>query len=229
MTAGPGWIADRGADLRLDEGSKQVASSVGRARRLARHPRSVQRGQALVELALTTAFLMILLGGLLDISRAFHYTVGLEGAARAGARHGAFYQATIGQTPYLDNADIQVAVNQVLAGDGLNPSTLVASASCLTPTDSNAFYDPPYNGSAYPTNTNSPTLYICYDTQGSHRTGTLTSPPAPGSSTYTGGDLLVVILDRYGLIGGLSSEYLQSGASLTGINLTAFEHFAVQG
>ena len=171
---------------------------------------------------------MILLGGLLDISRAFHYTIGLEGAARAGSRHGAFFQSTIGQTPYLDNADIQTAVNQVLAGDGLNPSTLVSASSCLAPTDGNAFYDPPYSSSAYPTTTNTPTLYICYDTQGTHK-GTLTSPPAPGSSTYTGTDLLVVILDRYGLIGGLSSEYLKSGASLTGIDLTAYEHFAVQG
>lgn len=172
---------------------------------------------------------MILLGGLLDISRAFHYTVGLEGAARAGARHGAFYQSTIGQTPYLDDADIKIAVDQVLSGDGLNHSTLVAGSSCLTPTDSNSFYDPPYANSAYPTTTNTPTLYICYDTMGGHRTGTMSSPPAPGSSTYTAGDLLVVVLDRYGLIGGLSSEYLQSGASLTGINLTAYEHFAVQG
>jgi len=40
---------------------------------------------------------------------------------------------------------------------------------------------------------------------------------------------VVILLDRYGLIGGLSSEYLQSGASLTSIQLTAFQHFAVQG
>jgi hypothetical protein len=38
-----------------------------------------------------------------------------------------------------------------------------------------------------------------------------------------------VLLDRYGLIGGLSSEYLQAGSSLTGINLTAYSHFSVQG
>jgi hypothetical protein len=172
---------------------------------------------------------MVLLGGLLDISRAFHYTIGLEGAVRAGARHGAFYQPTIGQQPYLDNADIKIAVDQVLAGDGLNASTLVSSASCLAPSDSNSWYNPPYNSSAYPSTVNSPRLYICYDTQGPRRAGTLTSPPAPGSTNYTGADLLVVLLDNYGLIGGLSSEYLQSGASLTGINLTTFQHFAVQG
>ena len=40
---------------------------------------------------------------------------------------------------------------------------------------------------------------------------------------------MVILLDEYGLIGGLSSEYLKSGSSLTGIQLTAFQHFAVQG
>jgi Flp pilus assembly protein TadG len=188
-----------------------------------------QRGQALVELAFSTVFLMILLGGLLDLSRAFHYSVGLQGAVRAGARHGAFYQSTIAQAPYLDNTDIKLAVDQVLAGDGLNPSTLVASASCLTPTDSNTWANPPYASAAYPSTANTPTLYICYDTQGANKSGTKTSPPAPNDATYTGSDLVVILLDRYGLIGGLSSEYLKSGASLASIQLTAFQHFSVQG
>ena len=201
----------------------------GKSGRAARRPRTGQRGQAVVELALTSAFLMILLGGLLDLSRAFHYTVGLQGAVRAGARHGAFYQTTIGQQPYLDNTDIKAAVDQVLAGDGLTSSTLVASTSCLSPTDSNSWVDPPYSSSAYPTTINKPTLYICYDTQRAGKTGTRTNPPAPNDASFTGSDLEVVLLSQYGLIGGLSSEYLKSGTSLTGIQLTAFQHFAVQG
>lgn len=183
----------------------------------------------MVEFALTSVILMILLGGMLDISRAFHYTIGLEGAVRAGARHGAFYQSTIGQSPYLDDTDIKQAVDQVLAGDGLNASVLVANSSCLNPTDGNTWANPPFSSGAYPTTTNSPTLYICYDTQGSQKTGHRASPPAPGDPTYTGSDLLVVLLDQYGLIGGLSSEYLKSGSSLTGIQLTAYQHFGVQG
>lgn len=194
-----------------------------------RRPRTRQRGQAVVELALTSAFLMILLGGLLDLSRAFHYTLGLQGAVRAGARHGAFYQSTIAQQPYLDNTDIKTAVDQVLAGDGLNPSTLVANSSCLSPTDGNTWVDPPYSSSAYPTTINTPTLYLCYDTQGAGKSGTRVSPPAPNVATSTGTDLVVILLDEYGLIGGLSSEYLKSGTSLTGIQLTAFQHFSVQG
>jgi Flp pilus assembly protein TadG len=188
-----------------------------------------QRGQAVVELAFSTVFLMILLGGLLDLSRAFHYSVGLQGAVRAGARHGAFYQSTIGQDPYLDNTDIKQAVDQVLAGDGLSPSTLVANASCLTPTDGNAWVNPPYASAAYPSSINSPRLYICYDTQGGNKSGTKLSPPAPNTSTYAGTDLVVILLDQYGLIGGLASEYLRSGSSLISIQLTAFQHFSVQG
>jgi Flp pilus assembly protein TadG len=196
--------------------------------RAARGRRS-QRGQALVEFAFGFVVLLILLTGLLDIARAFHYTIGLEGAARAGARHGAFYQTNIQQQPYLDDADIKSAVDAVLLGDGLNSSTLKTSANCLSPTDSNSWYNPPYDSSAYPTTNNTPYLYICYDTQNT-KVGTLSSPPAPGNTTYTGDDLLVVVLDRYGLMGGLSSEYLRNGgSSMTSITLTAFQHFAVQG
>ena len=182
-----------------------------------------------MELAFSVAFLMILLGGLLDLSRAFHYTVGLQGAVRAGARHGSFYQSTIGQQPYLDDTDIKLAVDQVLAGDGLNPSTLIANNTCLSPSDGNSWVNPPYASSAYPTTINTPTLYICYDTQRAGKSGTRVSPPAPNMATFTGSDLVVILLDEYGLIGGLSSEYLKSGTSLTGIQLTAFQHFSVQG
>jgi Flp pilus assembly protein TadG len=188
-----------------------------------------QRGQALVELAITTVVLLVLLAGLLDVSRAFHYTIGLEGAVRAGARHGVFYNTPTNQQPYLDDADIKAAVDQVLAGDGLSASTLVTSASCLTPTDSNTWVNPPYAASAYPTAVNSPKLYICYDTQGSNKSGTKATPPAVGNSTYTGTDLVVIVLDRFGLIGGLSSEYLKQGSGVSSITLTAFQHFSVQG
>jgi Flp pilus assembly protein TadG len=191
--------------------------------------RTHQRGQALVEFAFGMVVLLVLMTGLLDVSRAFHYTIGLEGAVRAGARHGIFFQIASDQQPYLDDTDIKAAVDQVLSGDGLNSSTLKASSSCLSPTDSNSAVDPPYPSSAYPTTTNTPYLYLCYDSQGSHKSGTKTSPPSAGDTTYAGTDLVVILLDRYGLIGGLSSEYLSHGASLTGLQLTAFQHFSVQG
>ena len=187
-----------------------------------------QRGQSLVELAIATVFIMVAMSGLLDLSRAFHYTIGLQGAVRAGARHGAFFISTTTRQAYLDDTDIKAAVDQVLAGDGLNASTLKTVTGCLTPSDSNVWGDPPYPASAYPTTANTPTLYICYDTQGA-KLGTMATAPAAGSPTYTGTDLLVVLLDRYGLIGGLSAEYLKSGSGLASIQLTAYQHFAVQG
>jgi hypothetical protein len=204
-----------------------LKTSAGRAGR--GDARADESGQALVELAITSVILMILLAGLLDLSRAFHYTIGLEGAARAGARHGAFYNTPTTQQPYLDDADIKIAVDRVLAGDGLNASTLKTSANCIAPTDSNTWANPPYASSAYPTTANSPWLYICYDSQGGLKAGTKASPPAVGDATYTGSDLVVIVLDRYGLMGGLSSEYLKQGASLTSIALTAYQHFGVQG
>ncbi|TMD03424.1 MAG: pilus assembly protein [Chloroflexi bacterium] len=189
-----------------------------------------EAGQALVEFAVSVVFLTILLAGLLDITRAFHYTVGLQGAVRAGARHGAYYSSTQGRTPYLDDADIKAAVDQVLSGDGLPPSTFRASTTCLAPIDGNSWVNPRYGSSAYPPAANTPWLYICYDTQGSQKTGTLATPPGAGTaSPYTSTDLVVILLDRYGLIGGLSTEYLKSGSSLTSIQLTAFQHFSVQG
>ncbi|MDQ6692189.1 MAG: pilus assembly protein [Candidatus Dormibacteraeota bacterium] len=191
--------------------------------------RKTEDGQALVEFALTSVILMVLLAGLLDLSRAFHYTIGLEGAARAGARHGAFFNTPTNQQPYLDDADIKTAVDQVLLGDGLNASTLRASGSCISPTDGNTWANPPYATTAFPTNANSPWLYICYDSQGPLKAGTKATPPPVGDATYTGSDLVVVVLARYGLLGGLSSEYLNQGASLLSIPLTAFQHFGVQG
>ena len=188
--------------------------------------RKRQGGQALVEFAVGSIILIILLTGLLDVSRAYHTAIGLQGAARAGARHGAYFSATGSQNQYLDDTDIKSAVDAVLAGDQLPNSVL--KTGCIAGTDSNSWLNPPYANSAYPAGSNQPWLYICYDTQGTKVTS-VTTPPAAGATTYTGKDLLVVILSRYGLIGGLSTEYLKSGGSLTNIALTAFQHFAVQG
>jgi Flp pilus assembly protein TadG len=210
----------------MRERADSLKAPAGRAGGRAAH--AGQRGQALVELAITTVMLMILLAGILDLSRAFHYTIGLTGAVRAGARHATFFNSPTNQQPYLDNADIKLAVDQVLAGDGLSASTLKASANCLTPTDGNTWANPPYANAAYPTAVNSPWLYVCYDTQGS-KTGTNTSPPAVGDLSWTGKDVAVILLSRYGLIGGLSTEYLKQGAALTSIQLTSYQHFAVQG
>ena len=57
--------------------------------------------------------------GLLDLSRAFYYAVSLQGAAREGARHGAWFNTASRANNYLDDADVMQAVNQSLSGAGL--------------------------------------------------------------------------------------------------------------
>ena len=137
-------------------------------------------------------------------------------------------------------AQPQVGITVTAVDFSLSPATITASAgqvinvtfknngSCIAGTDSNGWRNPPYDSAAFPTANNAPWLYICYDTQGT-RTSTRATAPAKGDSTYSGKDLLVVLLARYGLFGGLSSEYLVAGASLTSIPLISYQHFAVQG
>src|SRR5438093_9790830 len=50
-----------------------------------------QRGQSLVEFAISSMVLLLLAMGLIDLSRAFYFSVSLQGAAREGARHGAWF------------------------------------------------------------------------------------------------------------------------------------------
>jgi Flp pilus assembly protein TadG len=78
-----------------------------------------QRGQSLVEFAISSIVLLLLMMGLLDLSRAFYYAVNLQGAAREGARHGAWFNTATRSNNYLDDADIMSAVNSSLAGSGL--------------------------------------------------------------------------------------------------------------
>src|SRR5712692_4330518 len=101
-----------------------------------RQQRERQRGQSLVEFAISSIVILLLMMGLLDLSRAFYYAVSLQGAAREGARHGAWFNTASRANIYLDDADILSAVNSALSGAGLT-GTLVAGAGCLTPTDGN--------------------------------------------------------------------------------------------
>ena len=63
-----------------------------------------QRGQSLVEFALSSVVLLLLVGGLVDIGRAIYITEGLSSAAREGARHGAWFDAPHQNSPYLYDA-----------------------------------------------------------------------------------------------------------------------------
>src|SRR6202795_3179115 len=108
-----------------------------------------QRGQSLVEFAISSLVLILLLMGLLDLSRAFYFSVNLQGAAREGARHGAWFDTATRSNKYLDDDDIMLAVRQAMARSGFDGVNLPLpvqkkSGSCLSPADGNGFNNKPY-------------------------------------------------------------------------------------
>src|SRR5438445_12486451 len=88
-----------------------------------------QGGQSLVEFAISSIVLLLLMMGLLDLSRAFYFAINLQGAAREGARHGAWFDTAGRYNPYLYDAAIIQAVNQGLSGAGIT-AVQVPAAGC---------------------------------------------------------------------------------------------------
>jgi Flp pilus assembly protein TadG len=182
---------------------------------------SRQRGQSLVEFAISSIVLLLLMMGLLDLSRAFYYAVNLQGAAREGARHGAWFDTATRSNTYLDDADIMSAVNSSLSGAGLT-GTFVPGA-CLAPTDGNGINNKPYSSAAFPVSTQQVNVYICYSPPGGGaQLGTLAAHPTDNS--WRLGDINVSLLMNFGIV----TPFIQSIFG-NGINLTYNEHFTIQG
>ena len=151
-----------------------------------------QSGQSLVEFALSSVVLLLLVGGLVDIGRAIYVSEALSNAAREGARHGAWFEAPTLSHPYLYDAQIKAAVDAELATISLPQSTLKnPGTTCPNPTDGNAYHNPPYASSAYPPSANQTWLYICHD----NTSGVDFTSPATGQSLQ---DLNVIVLFTYG-------------------------------
>lgn len=182
-----------------------------------RSPFSRQRGQSLVEFAVSSVVLLLLVGGLVDIGRSIYISETLSNAAREGARHGAWYDAARLSQPYLYDAQIKAAVDAELAAVSLPPSVLKNPGStCPSPADGNAYHNPPYVSSAYPTVANQSWLYICYN----NSPGVDFTSPASGQAQL---DLNVIVLYAYGpLTPVVTSQF--------GIfKLAANQHMTVQG
>ena len=81
--------------------------------------RRKSRGQSLVEFAISSTVLLLLAMGLIDLSRAFYYSVALQGAAREGARHAAWFNQSARLNPFLDDTEVINTVQQALNGAGL--------------------------------------------------------------------------------------------------------------
>lgn len=161
--------------------------------------------------------------GLLDLSRAFYFAVNLEGAAREGARHGAWFNTALRANNYLDDADIAIAVNQSLAGSGI-VGTPVPQGPCLAGTD-NTLDNKPYPANAFPATPQAVNIYICYTapaTAGGAQTGQMGA--APGDNSWRLGDVNVSLLMNFQLITPLIQNLFGNG-----INLAYNEHFTIQG
>src|SRR5437762_6369467 len=108
-----------------------------------------QRGQSLVEFAISSTVLLLLAMGLIDLSRAFYYSVSLQGAAREGARHGAWFNTAARENNFLDDSDVVTAVRQALYGAGFTDPQIhfITSNGCHSPTDGNGVSNKPYPAS----------------------------------------------------------------------------------
>ena len=183
-----------------------------------------QRAQSLVEFAISSTVLLLLAMGLIDLSRAFYYSVALQGAAREGARHGAWFNTAARQNNFLYDTAVMTAVDQALSGAGFSPAQItdVQQAGCLVPSDSNANGNKPYPQSAYPTTPQTVNVYICYTDPFGNMTGTRAL--APPDNSWKLGDIDVSILMNFQLI-----TPLIQGLFGNGIDLAYNEHFTIQG
>jgi Flp pilus assembly protein TadG len=171
----------------------------------------------MVEFALSSVVLLLLLGGLVDIGRALYVQEALSSAAREGARHGVWFDTPTRSHPYLYDAQIKAAVDAELAAASLPPSTLKnPGTTCPAPTDGNAFHNPPYANSAYPPTANQAWLYICY----ANTAGLDFTTPATNQSQQ---DLNVIVLYSYGPLTPLVTGQFGN------FHLAAYEHMTVQG
>jgi hypothetical protein len=181
-----------------------------------------QRGQSLVEFAISSIVLLLLMMGLLDLSRAFYFAVNLQGAAREGARHGAWFNTAGRYNPYLDDTDVMTAVNQGLQGAGIT-ATFVASGGCLAGADGNIYNNKPYDAAAYPLSTGQVNAYICYTYPG----GSLqlgSRPTYPTDNSWRLGDINLSLLMNFALITPLIQNIFGNG-----LKLAFNEHFTIQG
>jgi Flp pilus assembly protein TadG len=177
-----------------------------------------QRGQSLVEFALSSVVLLLLVGGLVDIGRAIYVSEALSNSAREGARHGVWFNAPNRSHPYLFDAEIKAVVDGELAAVSLGPTVLknASGTTCPTPSDGNGFHNPPYASSSYPSTVNEVWLYICYN----NTPGLDFTSPATGQSQK---DLNVIVLFSYGPLTPLIKS--QFGI----FRLAANTHMTVQG
>lgn len=183
-----------------------------------------QSGQAVVEFALSSIVLIVLMAGLIDLGRVFYSDVSMHGAAREGARHAAWFDPGTDSNPYLSDAEVLSSVNQNLAGSKLTATFPGGSKGtfCPSPKDGNAYNNPPFDSSQYPNTLNSPWVYVCYKQANGTYAGGRTA--APTDNSFLLGDVMVAVVMSYGLV-----TPLLQGIIGNGFPVVAFAHFTIQG
>jgi len=187
-----------------------------------------QRGQSLVEFAISSIVLLLLMMGLLDLSRAFYYAINIQGAAREGARHGAWYDTKSRVNIYLDDSDVMAGVTPGLQGSGITCSGLngincFVPGGCIPGADGNTVNNKPYAATYYPATTQQVNVFICYTAPNNGgQVGTM--PVHPSDNSWRLGDINVSILMNFGLI----TPFIQNLFG-NGVNMAFNEHFIIQG
>ena len=171
------------------------------------------RGQSLVEFAVSSVVLLLLIGGLVDIGRSIYVSEALSNAAREGARHGAWFDAGSLSHPYLYDSEIKAAVDAELATIGLPASVLKnPTTTCPNVSDGNGFHNPPYNPSVYPLTANQTWLYICYNnTSGLDYTSPATNMGQLDVNvivTYTYGPLTPLVKSQFGIFRVAANQHM---------------------
>ena len=182
--------------------------------------RRLQRAQSTVEFGASALVLVLLLFGLIDLGRVFYFDVGLQSAAREGARQASWFDVDSGTNPSLYDGAIKSSVDAILTKSGLPASVLGnPTVTCPGTTDGNTADNPPYDSSVYPAALNTPTLYICYG-----NTPGLDLTAAPADNSMKGTDVNVILVMSFGFASGLMSGVLGSS-----VHIVANTHMTVGG
>ena len=173
--------------------------------------RRARRGQSTVEFGLSAVVLLLILLGLIDLGRAFYFAVGMQSATREGARQASWFDPATTTNPYLSDAAIKSAVDEILTKSGLPASQLQnPTTTCPSPSDGNGSHNPPYTSAAYATtNLNQPLLYICYA-----NTPGLDLATPPNDNSMKGMDVNVILVMNFGFASGFMQGVLGDSASV---------------
>ena len=94
-----------------------------------------QAGSAVVELALVTPLIILLLLGAMDFGRVFYKAMAVSQAVGAGARYGARSVAKSGDTAGMQSAATTAAASDITGGESFVVDSAARSCRCYTGTE----------------------------------------------------------------------------------------------